>query len=131
MPIKSWVHVPFVPLIIPGGWIVHRNNFSAVEPIVENGVFVNSSLFDEDLLWIERLVPEDRTWPKWSLDMGWYAAPSGNIDGNYRLELVLDNWETILKTYTTRDYKEMQSMINHWLRILTMHPFDESGIPLL
>jgi hypothetical protein len=128
MSLENWEDVPFVPLIIPGGWIVYKNNFSALEPIVENGVFINSKLFVEDLLKIERLVPEDRDWPRFSLNMGWY--PSENIDGTYRLVLLLGNWDYVLKTYTTRDYKEMQSTINQWLYLLNMYPSEESKILL-
>jgi hypothetical protein len=94
-------------------------------------VFVNTILFSEDLLWIERIVPEGMNWPHFSLDMGWYPALSGNIDGNYQLVVMAGGWDHILKTYTTRDYKEMQSTINRWLRILSIHYVDESGIPLL
>jgi hypothetical protein len=118
-----------VPLKIPTGWTVRFNSFLEVEPTIENGVFVNGDLFDEDLLWIERVVPEDRTWPKWVLDLGWY--PSEDITGNYQLTLLLGDWEHISKIYTTKDYKEVQNTINHWLHILSMYPFDESGIPLL
>ena len=109
---------PLVPLRIPSGWIVGKNGFYDVEPIVSSGLFKNADLFSEDMLFLRRDVPahwEDQ----YIVDLGW--IPSRDPAGIYRLTLVIGSWDRVVRQFESRDRYEIQRTIDRWLDVLSSH----------
>ena len=110
----------FTPLRIPGTWYMMFNNFWEIEPVIENGEFLNAMDFDEDLLAIQQIVPQHSNHLPFFIDVGWY--PSEAIDGEYRL-VCGTSWEDDdLKTYSSKDRLAIVTKLEQWLHIITEYP---------
>jgi len=120
---------PLLPLRIPTNWIVTYNKFYDIDPIMENGQFVNGGHFDEDLLVIERYIPNAAKWPRYVIDLGW--RPSSDFKGTYGLTLILENFENILREFESRDRFEIEKKLEEWLEILNIRPSDPDIINLI
>src|SRR5215813_3342929 len=93
---------PLAPLRISAGWEVYHNVFAEAEQLVEDGTFVNSYLFIEDLLYLRSLDLGGITRQQQDINLGWY--PDEDINGRFRLELLIGASDEPVKIYRSRDY---------------------------
>ncbi len=126
---KVDLELKLVPLRVPTGWAIKFNKFWEIKPFIENGSFVNSEDFSEDLLSIERICPDNSNWPCFILDLGWY--PAEDYYGYYKLDLIKGSSDNILRTFEAKNYNDIRETIEQWLDILSKYYYDDSGIHLL
>jgi hypothetical protein len=115
-----------VPLRIPSGWAVTFNIFWEMDPLMEGGKFVNANDFTQDLLVLERIVPQGSGWPAYILDLGWY--PDGDAHGSYRLVLKDRDADGTLKTFESRDRDEIREKLDAWLDVLSRLDFEAAAL---
>jgi hypothetical protein len=101
-----------VPLRVPGGWQIQHNIFAEADPLVEDGEFVNSYLFIQDLLYFRtgEQLPEDAAL---HISLGWY--PDEEIDGHFQLELLKGDAPEALDLYDSRSYADVRAVLERWL----------------
>jgi len=110
--------VKLCPLRIPSGWCVAFNSFGEEDPIIEDGVFINSEIFSQDLLLIETIRRESSQFPHIQIDLGWY--PSERAEGAYRLSLMSENSDQPLKIFESRDRQAICQTIEKWLEVVIL-----------
>jgi uncharacterized protein YjbI with pentapeptide repeats len=113
-----------VALRVTAGWNFHYNHFYEVNPLFEDGAFLNSECFSQDAF---LLIPEtlsDIQGYSFMIALGWYYY-SKTEEGEFRLSLVSKDWSHIIKTYRNRDYRQIQKMLDFWLDLLTEQALEQ------
>lgn len=109
--------IRLMPLLVPGGWIVIKNNFVDEDFIVENGRIVNESYFSEDLLSIEKATLKEGLWQNdlngFCLDLGW--LPEADPSGAFHFSFLSGNWENILFQVRSTDRYYIKQVIERCL----------------
>ncbi|WP_272039132.1 hypothetical protein [Paenibacillus sp. JJ-100] len=110
-----------IPLKIPAGYAITYNKFYDVEPIRnkdEDDFIENWGYFTEDLLQIVKMKIQKGNWyvpereDKLLFDLGWY--PDSDINGQYVLQLVDENWYEI-KSISSRDRLIIKETLEAWM----------------
>ena len=108
-----------MPLKIPGGWAVTYNHFLDKVPSTQEEMDLTLS-FTEDILQIFQLSPQDGTYCISKncllIDLGW--SPEWNINGTYRLTLVLKSERSVWEEITvirSSDGMLIRETIERWL----------------
>ncbi|WP_169090480.1 hypothetical protein [Paenibacillus sp. PL91] len=120
-----------IELRIPEGFAVCYNKFYDVEPVpVEDGdgFIKNWHYFTEDLLQIIKMEIVNGKWivpqngqERLIIDLGWY--PDSRVDGEYKLVVVNDTWET-LKEKQSKSRFEIKETLENWLELILTRKFD-------
>lgn len=111
------------PLHLPGGWMLHKNEFYPEEPLLENGEpndYFNTS---EDILWAERLGMGfhmiDKRHETVTIDLGWYGG--NQQQGRFRLVALRGQWsddDNVIDSFESRSYQEILATLNLWFNTL-------------
>ena len=110
------------PFQITNTWIIIYNTFWEIDPVIENGEFINAAYFGENLLRIEMQIWTDPKWPSFYIHLGWY--PSQDVEGSYQITLGIQGKDETLKTYSSKARLKIVDKLEQWLQIAAAHPFE-------
>jgi hypothetical protein len=117
-----------MPLRVPDGWMVIKNQFADEDPIIENGRISNETSFTDDLLSIEKVTYTEGRWQNDSrsfcLDLGW--VPGADSRGAFRLSFLKGDWNNVLFQVSASDRYYIRQVIERCLAYGTLNlPNDE------
>ena len=111
---STGTNMELIPLRIPTGWIIHWNQFMEGDA---DEAQVNDS---EDILWLERIVPEDkeRTWKRVNIDLGWYDRGEEELP-HFVLRVFEDRFESRIVEFESLEAEEIRERIELILSLIS------------
>lgn len=117
-----------VALRIPAGWYVLTHSLFELDAEVENGKLLHPAYFWQDMLSIRQMQPTggSPTLGPYCVDVGWY--PDGAANGRFRMVLLYEDWEHILHSVESRDWRVIRDIVDRTLEAVNRSQTSEEVV---